>query len=94
VFKAALLKDWMRFEVLTVASMKIAVFWVVLYSLAEVCQHFRGVCCLHIIALMMDAVSVCEIFVNFYHSTQHNHPEDVIFSERMELVHVGTLLKL
>jgi hypothetical protein len=36
------------FEVLTAASMKMAVFWVVApYSLVEVYQRFRGPCCLH-----------------------------------------------
>jgi hypothetical protein len=36
------------FEVLTAASMKIAVFWVVApCSLVEVYQRFRGPCCLH-----------------------------------------------
>jgi hypothetical protein len=41
------LKD-LRFEVLTVVSMKMAVFWVVApCGLVEVYQHFRGACCLH-----------------------------------------------
>jgi hypothetical protein len=36
------------FEVLTAASMKMAVFWVVApCSLVEVYQRFRGTCCLH-----------------------------------------------
>jgi hypothetical protein len=36
------------FEVLTVVSMKMAVFWVVApCSLVEVYQRFRGICCLH-----------------------------------------------
>jgi hypothetical protein len=36
------------FEVLTVVSMKMAVFWVVApCSLIEVYQRFRGPCCLH-----------------------------------------------
>jgi hypothetical protein len=38
----------MRFEVLTAASMKMAVFWVIApCSLVEVYQYFRGTCCLH-----------------------------------------------
>jgi hypothetical protein len=37
-----------RFEILTAASMKMAVFWVVaLCSLVEVYRRFRGTCCLH-----------------------------------------------
>jgi hypothetical protein len=36
------------FEVLTTVRMKMAVFWVVApCSLVEVCQHFKGPCCLH-----------------------------------------------
>jgi hypothetical protein len=36
------------FEVLTAVSMKMAVFWVVApCSLVEVCQRFRGPCCVH-----------------------------------------------
>jgi hypothetical protein len=36
------------FEVLTVASMKMAIFWVVeLCNLVEVYQRFRGSCFLH-----------------------------------------------
>jgi hypothetical protein len=36
------------FQVLAVASMKMAVFWVVVpCSLVEVYWHFRGACCLH-----------------------------------------------
>jgi hypothetical protein len=36
------------FEVLTVVSTKMAVFWVVApYSLVEIDQRFRGPCCLH-----------------------------------------------
>jgi hypothetical protein len=37
-----------RFEVITAASMKIAVFWVVApCKLVDVYQRFRGTCCLH-----------------------------------------------
>jgi hypothetical protein len=37
-----------RFQVLTAASMKMAVFWVVApCSLVEVYRRFRGACCLH-----------------------------------------------
>jgi hypothetical protein len=38
----------LRFEVLTAASMKMDVFWVVApCNLSEVYRHFRGDCCLH-----------------------------------------------
>jgi hypothetical protein len=41
-------KIWVRFQVLTAASMKTAVFWVVApCSLVEVYRRFRGACCLH-----------------------------------------------
>jgi hypothetical protein len=37
-----------RFQVITAASMKMAVFWVVVpCSLLEVYQRFRSACCLH-----------------------------------------------
>jgi hypothetical protein len=37
-----------RFEVLTAASIKMTVFWVVApYSVVEVYRRFRGACCLH-----------------------------------------------
>jgi hypothetical protein len=39
---------YVRFEVLMVATMQMAVFWVVApCSLVEVYQCFRGACCLH-----------------------------------------------
>jgi hypothetical protein len=51
------------FEVLTVVSIKMAVFWVVApCSLVEVFRCFRGACC---IALMMEAPSTSETSVNF-----------------------------
>jgi hypothetical protein len=48
-----------RFEVLTAASMKVAVVWLLaLYSVVEVYQRFRGACCLHHQgALIMEAAS-------------------------------------
>jgi hypothetical protein len=49
-----------------VASMKMAVFWVVApCSLVEA-----------MIALMMEAASTCETSVNFYHTILCNSPED------------------
>jgi hypothetical protein len=51
------------FQVLTVASMQMAVFWVVAP-------------CRPIIALMMEATSTSETSVNFYQTTRCNNPED------------------
>jgi hypothetical protein len=67
------------FEVLTAASMKMPVFWVVApCNLVEVYQRFRGTFCLHlqVIALMMEAVSTSETLVNFYQITLCYNPED------------------
>jgi hypothetical protein len=37
-----------RFQVLTVMSMKMTVFWdVTPYSLVDIDRRFRGTCCLH-----------------------------------------------
>jgi hypothetical protein len=42
------ISEKLRFKVLTAASMKTAVFWVVLpCSLIEPYRRFRGACCLH-----------------------------------------------
>jgi hypothetical protein len=63
---------FVRFQVLTAASMKMTVFWVVSPCiLVEVYQRFRGACCLHYqgiraIALMMEAARTSETSVNFY----------------------------
>jgi hypothetical protein len=63
--------------------MKMAVIWVVVpCSLLEVCQHLKGMCCLHhqgnesLIALMMEAAHTCESSVNCYQTTQCYNPED------------------
>jgi hypothetical protein len=67
---------WIGFEVFTAASMKMAVFWVVVpCSLVEVYQRFRGPCCLHIIALMMEASRTSVTLVNFYQTTRRRNPE-------------------
>jgi hypothetical protein len=43
------LSCYLGFEVLTAVSMMMAVFWVVAScSLVQVCQRFRGTCCLHL----------------------------------------------
>jgi hypothetical protein len=40
--------EMVRFQVLTAASMKMTVFWVVApCNLIDVYRHFRGACCLH-----------------------------------------------
>jgi hypothetical protein len=53
-----------RFEVLVAASMKMAVFWVVVPPSSG------------LIALMMEAARTSEMSVNFYQTTWHNNPED------------------
>jgi hypothetical protein len=63
------LSAYLRFQVLTAASMKMAVFWVVApCSLVEVYRRFRGACCL--IDLMIKTVSIYETSVNFYQTTR------------------------
>jgi hypothetical protein len=59
-------------EVLTAASMNMAVFWVVPpCSLVEVYRRYLVM----VIALMMEAANTSETSVNFYHTTQRNNPE-------------------
>jgi hypothetical protein len=55
-----------------------AVFWVVApCSLVEVCQRFRGRCCLHHQGdLMMEAARTSETLVNVYQTTRGYNPED------------------
>jgi hypothetical protein len=69
------------FQVLTAASMKIAVFWVeALCSLVEIYQRFKGRYLLPpsspIIALMTEAASSSETFENFYQTTRRYNPKD------------------
>jgi hypothetical protein len=64
-----------RFQVLTAASVKMAVFSVVApCSPVVVYRRFRGACC-RAIALMMKAASTFETSVNFCQTTQRNNPE-------------------
>jgi hypothetical protein len=64
---------YVGFEVLTAASMKMAVLWVVApCSLVDVYQHFRGPCCLH----HQGPVRTSETLVNFYQTTRRYNPED------------------
>jgi hypothetical protein len=66
---------FMRFQVLTAASMKFRVFWdVVPCSLVEVDRSFWGTC--FIIALMIEAVHTSETSVNLNVTTRHYIPED------------------
>jgi hypothetical protein len=59
-----------RFNVLTAASMKMAVFLVIApCSLVEVCRRFRA------IALMMEAIN-SETSVKFYQTARCYNPED------------------
>jgi hypothetical protein len=77
-------EKYTTFEVLTAASVKMAVFWVVApCSLVEVYRRFRGACCLHyqgdvtsLTALMVEAAGTSEMPVKFYQTTRRNDPED------------------
>jgi hypothetical protein len=68
-----------RFQVLTVASMMVTVFWdIAAFSLVEIDWHFRGAYCLchQGIALMIEAVSISEMSVSFNHTACCNIPVD------------------
>jgi hypothetical protein len=68
-------EDNIGFEVVTAASMKMIVFWVVApCSLVEVYQLFRGACCLH--HQGNEPASTSETLVNFYQTTRRYNPED------------------
>jgi hypothetical protein len=74
-------EDFVRLQVLTAVSMKMAVFWVVSpCGLVEVYQRFRGGFCLHHQGderwAIMEATSTSEKSVNFYQTTRCNNPED------------------
>jgi hypothetical protein len=58
----AKLMELMRFQVLTVTSMKMAVLWAVIWTL--------------LIALIMDAVNSSETSVIICQTTRRNIPED------------------
>jgi hypothetical protein len=72
--KPTINKMLLGIEVLTEASMKVSIFWVVA-SLVEVYRRFRGACCLQG-PLMMEAASTSETSVNFYQTTRRCNPED------------------
>jgi hypothetical protein len=66
------LKYYMRFQVLTAASMTMTVFWnMASYSLTEADQHFRGVYCLHHQVLLMEEVHTSGSSVYFYKTRRH-----------------------
>jgi hypothetical protein len=93
----------MQCQVLTAASMKMAVFLVVApCTLVKVYRRFRGACCLHHqgyesnIALM-KAGNTSETSVNFYQTLLRNNPEDshlhtdnVFFYPRSRLVNISS----
>jgi hypothetical protein len=66
-----------RYQVLTAASMKMAVFWVVApCSLVDVNHRFRGTYCLYHHGDELQAASTSDTLVNFYQTTRRNNPED------------------
>jgi hypothetical protein len=72
-----------RFQVLTAASMKMAVFWdVAPCSLVDIGRRFTGAYCPHhqgdetLIAVMMGTVSTFETSADIYQTTRRNIPED------------------
>jgi hypothetical protein len=66
-----------RFQVLTMVSMKFRVFWdVAPCTHIEVDRRFRGTASHHQGTLMMQAVCTSETSVNFNVTTWHYIPED------------------
>jgi hypothetical protein len=75
-----------RFQVLTTATMKMVVFWVIApCSLVEVYRRFRGACS---IALMMEAASTFET----YQTTRRNNPENSHL-QPVEMSDPGVIMK-
>jgi hypothetical protein len=67
----------MRFQVLTAASMKLKIFWDVLpCSSLNFDRRFRGTCCIHHQALMMEAARTSETSVEIQLRTRQYIPED------------------
>jgi hypothetical protein len=77
-----------RFEVLTVASMKMTVFWVVVPCTLE---QVSEVSVASIIRAFI-AASTSETSVNFYQTTRCNNPE-VIFN-RNTIIHQSTITNM
>jgi hypothetical protein len=68
-----------RFQVLTAASMKMTVFWVVAScSLVDVYWHFRGACCLHYQGDWRQQVPPKRRWT-FTRLTRRKNPEDSYF---------------
>jgi hypothetical protein len=67
------------FEVF-VASMMMAVFWVLSRCSLVVYQRFRGTFCLHHQGdELMEAARTSETLVNFYQTARRYNPEEAIF---------------
>jgi hypothetical protein len=66
---------YVRFQVLTAASMKMAAFWdVAPCSLVKVYRRFGGACCF-LCQDFLPVVSTFETPVNFYRNSRRNIPE-------------------
>jgi hypothetical protein len=65
-----------RFHVLTVASMKMTVFWDVAPCSRWKFTEVSEVLATSIIRATMEAENISETSVNFYHTTRRNIPED------------------
>jgi hypothetical protein len=90
--------DLVRFQVLTVASLKMWAFWDLVLCSIGVDWCFRGAHSLHhqVIALMMEAVCTCESWLYFNETTWCYIPEgshfqtlDIIWSLGYFLENVG-----
>jgi hypothetical protein len=80
----------MRFQVLTLASMKMAVFWdVATCNLVEIDRRFRDAYCLHYQGAGI-AVSTSETCMYFYQTTGRNIPEDsyIHFNSYLSLIYL------
>jgi hypothetical protein len=72
------MNQYVRFQVLTLTSMKFRVYWdVAPCSHVEVDRRFRGV----FTAMIMEAVRTSETYVNFNVTTRRYIPEDSTLHE-------------
>jgi hypothetical protein len=68
---------FMRFQILTVTSMKMTAFWdIAPCNLTEVDRRFRDVYCPIVMTLIMEAVRTSETSVYFKETTRRCIPED------------------